>query len=181
MTQKAPPFPQGIPGQVLQPGEKPERIRTQTDIENDEVVRGMREGVAFVGGVMLGNKAPAELAGAGNVGKPTLAPGENPFKKKEEVKPVEQPEVITAPEGTPAWGDFVKFVMKNGDHIMRVEYPNPPRNADLEEFFKGKPRANEQPWNVIDTQWKGIPVFQGGAARIMHDVYGWASWEDCQS
>jgi len=165
-------------GKQVTPAWAQDKPRTPVELENDAAVRGMKEGSGTLGGFALGNKSQPTLVGEGN----TLQPGENPFTKKAPEPVVVQEEVIIAPDGTPMWGDFVKFVMKHGDHIQRVEYPNPPKNTDMEEFFRGKPvPAGGRPVNVIDTQWKGIPVFQGGAARIMHDVYGWATWEDCQT
>ena len=85
------------------------------------------------------------------------APKVNPF-----TAPPPPPKLFPAEElfdkspETPAWGDFVKFIMKYGQQIDYAEYPNPPRYDP--SYPADRPIT-------VDTLWKGVPVHNAPAAR----------------
>jgi hypothetical protein len=161
-------------------------------------------GGQVIGGLTLGNKSPsadATLAKVGVTGKiegkssnpfkPPEPNQSNPFAKRV-IREAEPNQIAwMVPEGTPTWNEFVKFVMEHGDHIRRVRYPNPPRNAvmiaemnrmDRIRQVRGEAQViSARPVAVIDTVWKGVPVFDESRCMIEHEKYGWAEWSDCQS
>lgn len=92
----------------------------------------------------------------------------NPFTTPPpEPAPPPPPELFDKSNDTPVWNDFVKFILKYGDHIMSAEYPNPPKSH------------HDLPMTYVDTVWKGVPVANGPRARIRHQTDGWVDWEDC--
>lgn len=119
-----------------------------------------------IGGLALGNKS--------NPFGPAPVNPKNPFTRSvasSEAKPSETV-MFDVPDGTPSWRELVGFVVEHGKDINGVRYPNPPRNAEVAT----------QGWStVIDTVWKGVPVWNGERCEIRHSRYGWTSWEDCQS
>jgi hypothetical protein len=159
----------------------------------------------IIGGLTLGNRAAPQAASSvsetkvgGGTGinpfKPEPGNQSNPFKRIErKVEKVEQVRMFDVPVGTPSWRDFVNFVLEHAADIVKVRYPNPPRNAELiaemnalraKQVSRGKEIDRgglEDVVNVIDTIYKGIPVVNAGRVEIQHVRYGWASWEDCQS
>jgi hypothetical protein len=154
-----------------------------------------------IGGLTLGNKSPtadsglAKVGVVGKVNNPFREPepsAANPFATRRETKNVVVHMELVEPIGVvPTWNEFVKFVMEHGDHIRRVRFPNPPRNQQMIEELNrmdavtrnrgGVVSAEARPVAVIDTVWKGIPVWNDGRCMIEHVKYGWAEWHDCQS
>lgn len=127
-----------------------------------------------IGGLSLGNKS-----GGGGGGRNPFAPAagnpQNPFQRTDAVKSekLENIQMFEAVEGTPIWGDVVKFVMVHGKDIQMVRYPNPPRSMGMPP---GRGWAT-----VIETTWRGVPVTTWPNCEIQHVKYGWAKWEDCVS
>jgi hypothetical protein len=92
----------------------------------------------------------------------------NPFTTPPpEPPPPAPPELFERIDTTPMWNDFVKFIMKYGNHIISAEYPNPPKSH------------HNLALTYVDTLWQGVPVANGPRARIRHKLEGWVDWEDC--
>jgi hypothetical protein len=130
-----------------------------------------------IGGLELGNRAPSVAPLRGSKGNPFLEPKaneRNPFARKAEapqapsqtVWPDDSPGMLSRP----SWRELVNFVLEHGKDIQRVRYPNPPVGV-------GAHGAS----TVIDTVWKGVPVWNAGKCEIEHVKYGWTDWADCVS
>jgi hypothetical protein len=189
-------------GEASVSAEREQSIVEQTDEQMaGNVEEYWSSGGGSIGGLTLGNTAPQVASSAQRETKMIEGKSSNPFKPPEPnqsnpfakrvIREAEPNQIAwMVPEGTPTWNEFVKFVMEHGDHIRRVRYPNPPRNAvmiaemnrmDAVNHARGQYVVDARPVAVIDTVWKGVPVFDAGQCMIEHDKYGWASWEDCQS
>jgi hypothetical protein len=61
----------------------------------------------------------------------------------------------------PNWGDFVRFIQKNAEHIIQARHPQPRGEA-------------------VDTIYRGVTVLRHPTCEIRHKTEGWISWEDSQ-
>lgn len=62
----------------------------------------------------------------------------------------EQPEA----RAIPSWSEFAAHVREHGDTIIQARYPNPPHA-------------------LIDTIWRGVPVFDSETVGYRYLVLGW--------
>lgn len=202
-VQTPPPFGQPKPNEALSES-KDETLTTLGDTPTQEVpglsdaVDEELKGELDTEGKVYWASGGTNVGGLelGNFSKPARPFDEqpvnpkNPFQRKEVAPPVKAMELFEVPSGTPSWRELVTFVCEHGKDIVRVRFPNAPRNEEMiTEMARmdavnrnrgGEVSAEARPCTVIDTIWKGIPVWNEGKCQIEHIKYGWTDWEDCQ-